>query len=460
MYNREFLDTRYKVFRRDRDKNTSAKRDGGGVCLAIMKSIPYTIVERPEWQTKQVEDVWISLKPKNRHKAIHICCVYLPGEIDFSTFESFTSNITQKVNDHLDDAFIILGDFNVPSFSPIVAQPKTHKANQLDELIDCCDFEQHNQIRSRTVSKNLLDLVFSNSLLKVEASEDPLSKVDEFHPPLILTAETVISNVDAPLVNFRNFKKVNWRSLNLVLKATNWPKEFASAWDVNDKVARFYEVIESKLDSHCPTVTKKIRETTWISRKSEQLLKKKRIFHQKWKHHHNKKDYDKFSALRREANESIKADYDNINAKAEADIKTNPKAFWHFVNSKKVNGAGVAEYLKLDEKVALNKKEAADLLAEHFRSVYEDDDDNEPQQMQRLSNEDSWCRVVIPLYRILDTLKKLDIKKACGPDKLPPKLFKFCAHALSIPLHIIFNQSMKTGKFPCRWKKANVTGTF
>ena len=51
----------------------------------------------------------------------------------------------------------------------------------------------------------------------------------------------------------------------------------------------------------------------------------------------------------------------------------------------------------------------------------------------------------------------MDIKKASDPDKLPPKLFKFCAHAFPIPLHIIYNQSMKSGKFPCRWKKANAT---
>ena len=338
MYNCEFLDTRYKVFRRNRDKNTSAKRDGGKVCLAIMKSIPYSIVERPEWQTKQVEDVWVSLKPKNWHQAIHICCVYLPGEIDSSIFVIFTSNVTQKVNDHPDDAFIILGDFNVPSFSPITAQPKTHKANQFDELIDCCAFEQHNQIRSRAVSKNLLDLVFSNSLLKVEASVDPLSIVDEFHPPLIITVVTVISSVNPLPVNFRNFKKVNWRSLNFDLKAINWSEEFTSALNVNDKVARFYEVIDRKLDSHCPMVTKKFRETTWISRKSEQLLKKKRTFHQKWKRHGNERDYEVFSKLRREATESVKVGYENVNAKAKEDIKSNPKAFWTFVNSNKVNG--------------------------------------------------------------------------------------------------------------------------
>ena len=154
-------------------------------------------------------------------------------------------------------------------------------------------------------------------------------------------------------------------------------------------------------------VTKKFRETTWISRKSEHLLKKKRAFHQKWKLHGNERNYEMFSKMRREATESVKVDYENVNAKAEEDIKANPKAFWQFVNSKKVNGAGVAEYLRLDDKVALNKKEAADLLADHFRSVYEDDDDSEPQTMQPSSNEDSWCHVAIPLFKILDALKKL-----------------------------------------------------
>ena len=48
IFNREFIDERYEVFRRDRDQNTSTKSDGGGVCVAVKKSQLYTIIRQCE----------------------------------------------------------------------------------------------------------------------------------------------------------------------------------------------------------------------------------------------------------------------------------------------------------------------------------------------------------------------------------------------------------------------------
>ena len=54
-------------------------------------------------------------------------------------------------------------------------------------------------------------------------------------------------------------------------------------------------------------------------------------------------------------------------------------------------------------------------------------------------------------------LKSLDTSKACGPDGVSPKLLKNTACTLALPLKTLFNTSLRTGIFPSKWKRANVS---
>ena len=421
-----------------------------------MKSLPYTIIDRPEWQTAKVEDVWVSLKPNNKSKVIHLCCVYLPGEMDTTTFEGFIENATARVNENPDDDFIILGDFNVPSFSPIQALPKVAKAILVDDLIDCSGLEQLNTIRSHAASKNLLDLVLSNSCLTIELCEEPLLNIDEFHPPILISSNNILPAIFPVFTSFRNFKRVNWLELNSDLMKINWIAKFSTEKTVDGKVGRFYEAIQEVLDTQCPLIKKKLHASSWLSRHTVNLLSRKRIHHKKWKLHGNKRDYEIFSELRREARASVEEDFKKHHEKAELEIKTNPKSFWKFINSRKDDGAGIASYLRLGEKVAFDKKKAADLLAEHFKSVYSTDQDltsiNEPLH----TKPGTWNKIEVSMDTIFQKLKNLDSNKATGPDKLPPKLFKNCSISLTFPLFYLFNESLKSGIFPMQWKLALV----
>ena len=58
---------------------------------------------------------------------------------------------------------------------------------------------------------------------------------------------------------------------------------------------------------------------------------------------------------------------------------------------------------------------------------------------------------------VLKILNRLDVSKSSGPDKVPGKLLKMCALIIANPLTKLFNKSLRSGKFPSSWKKANVT---
>ena len=57
---------------------------------------------------------------------------------------------------------------------------------------------------------------------------------------------------------------------------------------------------------------------------------------------------------------------------------------------------------------------------------------------------------------ILAIIKTLDPNKAHGCDNISVKMIKICSQSLTLPLKVIFEHSIKKGKFPEIWEKVNV----
>jgi hypothetical protein len=52
------------------------------------------------------------------------------------------------------------------------------------------------------------------------------------------------------------------------------------------------------------------------------------------------------------------------------------------------------------------------------------------------------------------------LKKASGPDKISHKMLKIAPEKIAEPLQIIFNKSLRQGKYPSSWKIAHVIAIF
>ena len=64
------------------------------------------------------------------------------------------------------------------------------------------------------------------------------------------------------------------------------------------------------------------------------------------------------------------------------------------------------------------------------------------------------------MEEVHDKLSSLNPNKAPGPDGLHPRLLKNRANTLTRPLFLIYSQSLKNGKIPSEWKKANIMPIF
>ena len=57
---------------------------------------------------------------------------------------------------------------------------------------------------------------------------------------------------------------------------------------------------------------------------------------------------------------------------------------------------------------------------------------------------------------ILSIIKSLDSSKPHGCDNISIKMIKICSESVTIPLKIIFEESLKKRIFPKIWKKDNI----
>lgn len=120
--------------RRDRNKNNSHKGSGGGCLIAIKKSDYYSIIHRPEWQQRDYEDVWLTLKP-TAGRPLNILCVYLPPYLPAKCFEIYIEIIADKISTLPDEDFLLMGDFNDSKFH-CIEDDVTGKSLSLVNLLD------------------------------------------------------------------------------------------------------------------------------------------------------------------------------------------------------------------------------------------------------------------------------------------------------------------------------------
>ncbi len=96
----EILPYDYSIFRKDRNSR------GGGVLLAIHKSIPTNLIPSPP----NLEIIVVELI---QAKCI-VCSVYLPPTVNLSTFTDTLSFLSHLASDQ---NILIIGDFNLPDIN-------------------------------------------------------------------------------------------------------------------------------------------------------------------------------------------------------------------------------------------------------------------------------------------------------------------------------------------------------
>ena len=137
--------------------------------------------------------------------------------------------------------------------------------------------------------------------------------------------------------------------------------------------------------------------------------------------------------------------------------KSNPKAFYCYVNNRRVCRQPVGPLTGLDGLPEAGEAGMSTLINEYFASVFTHENTanippiSEPLTVVRLVTAE------FPPAKVDGMLRELEVHKSVGPDGIYNRVLKELSGEVSHVLAKIFTKSMATGDVPAAWREANVT---
>ena len=170
-----------------------------------------------------------------------------------------------------------------------------------------------------------------------------------------------------------------------------------------------------------------------------------------------RKDFERYEKLKKSSTETCKTAYnDYITNIISPDSSSNPKRFYGFIKSKKIENHGVAP---LKAKTGITHSDSAtkaNILNDQFSSVFNKGEDPSTIPDMGPSPHPTVDNITVTENGVHKLLAGLEPHKASGPDQLPARLLKELASELAPIYTLLFQASLDQGIIPDEWKSANV----
>lgn len=442
----EVIDNIYNLFRKDRDHNTSERKRGGGVLIAIKKNIAAELIET---DNDNIEQIFVKVKCKVG--VVIIGCVYIPPLSSLDIYNSHINTISYLQEKYDKCKMIIIGDYNLPSSHPL-----TNCENLLYSRMILHNCQQYNIIKNK--NDNMLDLCFSSTDIRVKKAE-PLTNEDKYHPALKIKLDIQINlkQNNTPSYSFRN---ADYQGLNGFFLSTNWVQLYMID-TIEDKINWFYNLVNEGIAQYVPIYSKRnSKYPYWFSNELINKIKEKNEAHSKYKKFKSRHFYETFRNLRNVCKKLNNECYDTYLTKTEVKIKTDATKFWGYIKNKRRNEADIPSTMNWNGTTASNGKAVSNLFASFFKSIYNVDvnDFSCPANPNENNNQDMDLSELHVTYDdVYKQLRKLNHRKGAGPDGIPNILLKKCAAGLAEPITHLFDVSLRSGVFPAAWKMSFIS---
>ncbi|CAB3981174.1 Hypothetical predicted protein [Paramuricea clavata] len=101
-------------------------------------------------------------------------------------------------------------------------------------------------------------------------------------------------------------------------------------------------------------------------------------------------------------------------------------------------------------------RDIAELSNDYFSSIVSGSENTTPTDNPSSPTDCNLSELTLSPDDVAAALHGLDINKATGPDEIPPRILKECAHQIAPSLCLLFKQSLRHGSLPEKWKLANI----
>lgn len=448
----------YSMFRQDRKSGV-----GGGLILYVKEDLSATLIESLENSVFQ-ESMWCTIRMKQGQMLVGLC--YRSPNSGQENNKQLLALLDRVINGKIAEHTVVMGDFNYPTInyekSEVNTGPESDASKFYYKMLDLAMYQQVTEkTRVRQGQKpSMLDYIFTDeqNMVDVIYYEQPLGKSD--HVCMQWAVKTERPNKHENRTKL-NYWKGNYEEINKKLARIDWISEFQAS-DVEAMWNKFHDVLMQLVYKQVP-VKKQVKQkkSQWISNETIKLMRKRGKVWTQYKEQPNDMNYAAYKSIRNEVTNLVRRDHDLHQKKLIMNFKGNEKRFYGYVRNLQARPVCVARLTKKDGTLTDTDKEAAKVLGDYFQEVYtrEMNDGDLFTKDIRTEDMESTTRLQISLDSdsICKILQKLKIDKSPGPDDIHPMVLKECARTVSLPLSLIFSQSLASGLLPKDWKLANVS---
>lgn len=285
--NCEFIDQRYTVYRRDRNRSVTGKRDGGGVLVAVLKGLRpmHIISEYRNALLDNIEDVCVCLPSSCGLKRHIIAAVYIPPKTSIETYSAYLELLATVLEDNSVVGFSLIGDYNLPEITwvprdgcagALECSTSTPVSTQLSNFMSLHDASQYNFIKNN--QGNILDLLISNIECRITPLTNIILPKDNHHPPF--SFNFIFNTIPLPTMRRRslvkyNFHKANYELIIEDLDKLDW-SSLLNTNNVEEAVEIFYNIVFDIIKKHAPPVSSRsARYPVWFTSSLIHIAKNK-----------------------------------------------------------------------------------------------------------------------------------------------------------------------------------------
>ena len=447
----------FTMYRKDRTDG----RKGGGCIIYISKELKsFTCRELEHVQGDDA--IWCWVKLSNDTKIL-IGCMYRAPSSPNENNDRLLNQLIQANEVLGQNRILLMGDFNFKEINWLeeeVAGPLTAAPNKFYECINDCFMHQHvfAPTRFRGNQESTLDLIFTkeeNDVKNIEVLQ-PLGKSDHGIVICDLICEWKLKEKEKPR---RLYHKGNYIEINRRLNEINWESEFEEK-NLQQKWEIFKTKLDEILDQCIPLSEPKRYTASWMNRKVVRAYKNKYFA---WKRYMESKNSFRWREYIKERNRTSRVERDErriYEKKLAKEVGINRRGFFKYVNSKLTVRPEISALIKANGDLVHDEKEMANISNRYFHESFNVPLDNE--ELPEMDNlcEENIANIEITQEMVKNKLENLNKFKSSGPDRIHPHVLKETAASISLPLSMIFKESLRVGETPDDWRKANITPIF
>ena len=428
------------------DRNDTTQGRGGGILIYVHTSI--NACECPLSSTfNQYAGIEISTCDAN---SISLYVFYR------------SPNSSSVNNDLLADALtsihnssIVIGDFNYPGINWSTLEGNAETQKIIDTTLDkfwtqYVNFSTHK-------SGNMLDLVFAQDGIIDEVSCDSPIGNSDHNVLMITTSQPINRNLQHQLRY--DYGKADYKTMRNMFKIYQWSQLLHNV-DIHEAWRLFKDRYSEIMDVCIPLKAQnKKKRAPWMSKDLLNDINKKRRLWKDLRLYPSNMNQGKFNQAQKALKRKIRKAKLNFEKSLARRSKENPKAFYAYIGTKRVNRSGIGP-LQDDQGVMISDNGCqAKMFNQYYATVFEPE--NPPISPNLPSVDAPMLQTVVITEKLVEEeIKRLKRHGSPGPDSIANQVLVECHEELCIPLTILFKKSLTQSDVPLDWKLANVTPVF